>query len=200
MNNISLSSFGEIIISELTCWTIQCWHLDTYPAFGSLIVVEYDHTCCFGVVSRIQTQANDKSRTPFAFGKTRQELQQEQPHIFQLLHTTVQCIPLSYKDHHHIIHEIPQRSAPIHTFAGVASAALLKDFFESPAWLITFFNLAQHDPLFDELLIALLRTGHQQGALQQKNIQEIIDIFSLMTHSDYRKLKIFLQRIEIFID
>lgn len=200
MNNVYLPCFGEIVISELTCWTIQCWQLDTYPEFGSLIMVEYGKICCFGVVSRIQTQAKDSSRAPFAFRKTRQELEEEQPHIFQLLHTTVECIPLSYKEGDHIIHEIPPRSAPIHTFAGVASPAMLKSFFENPSWLISFFNLAQQDPLFDELLIALLRAGYQQGALQQKNIQDIIDIFSLMTHSDYRKLKIFLQRIEIFIN
>jgi hypothetical protein len=199
MNSTQPAYFGEIVASSLTTWTVQCWQLDTYPAFGSLIFLEYDGKCSFGIVSSIQTHSKDSSRTPFAFGKTLQELKQEQPHIFQLLTSTLTCIPLSYSENNLIIHEIPKRPAPIHTFAGACSTDLLKIFFENSSWMIPFFNLAQQNPLFDELLIALLRNGYEHRALSQESLQEIIDIFSLLTHDDYRKLKIFLQRIEVFI-
>jgi hypothetical protein len=191
--------FGEIIASGLTSWTVQAWQLEDYPPFGAIIKTIYDGNKHFGVICDIKTGPKDTGRIPFAFGKTIQELKQEQPHIFQLLHTTVTAIPLSYSHNQNYIYEIPKHPAPIHAFAQACSQHELQEFFSSSQWVITFFNLAQQIPLFDELLIAILRNAHAQQALTTKTIQEIIDMFCLLTHDDYRKLKIFLQRIEAFI-
>jgi hypothetical protein len=197
MNNTH--AFGEIIASSLTSWTIQSWKLEDYPPFGAIIQTTYDNTQHFGVICDIKTSPKDSGRTPFAFGKTIQELKQEQPHIFQLLQTTITAIPLTYGNNKSFTYEIPKRPAPIHAFAQSCSAQELKTFFSNSQWVVTFFNLAQQNPLFDELLIALLHNAHQHQALNKESIQEIIDIFCLLTHDDYRKLKIFLQRIEAFI-
>ncbi len=191
--------FGEIIESSLTSWTIQSWQLEDYPPFGAIIQTNYDNNQHFGVICDIKTGPKDTGRAPFAFGKTIEALKQEQPHIFQLLQTTITAIPLSYSNNQHFVYEIPKRPAPIHAFAQSCTAQELKAFFAHSQWVVTFFNLAQQNPLFDELLIALLRNGHEHQALDKETIQEIIDIFCLLTHDDYRKLKIFLQRIEAFI-
>lgn len=198
MNNNS-NAFGEVIESSLLNWGIQCWQLDSFPPLGALIQLEHDNNHYFGIVSSIYTGPQDTSRKPFAFGKTIEQLQREQPHIFQLLHTTLTCIPLGYKQAGKIFYEIPRKPAAIHTFAQVCSREESHQFFAHAEWLITFFALAQQSPIFDELLLAVLHNAHENGALSAKNIQEIIDIFSLLTHSDYRKLKIFLQRIEVFL-
>ena len=79
----SPNAFGEIIASSLTSWTIQSWQLEVYPPFGAIIQTSYDNMQHFGVISDINTGPKDSGRTPFAFGKTIQELKQEQPHIFQ---------------------------------------------------------------------------------------------------------------------
>lgn len=193
------SAFGEIIESSLTHWTIQTWQLDSYPPFGSIIKMSYDNCNHFGVISDINTGPKDSGRTPFSYKKTIQELKQEQPHIFQLLETRVTAIPLSYSDDQTYVYEIPKRPAPIHVFAQSCNTPELNAFFSNSRWMVSFFNLARLNPLFDELLIAILHNAHQHKVLNKDSIQEIIDIFSLLTHDDYRKLKIFLQRIEAFI-
>ncbi|MBY0109744.1 MAG: hypothetical protein K2X90_01385 [Candidatus Babeliaceae bacterium] len=191
--------FGEIIASSLTSWTIQSWLLDDYPPFGAIIEIIYQENKHFGVICDIKTGPKDASRTPFAFGKTIQELKQEQPHIFQLLQTTIMAIPLSYSDNKNLIYQIPKHPAPIHAFAQLCTLQELRIFFSNAHWIITFFNLAQQNALFDELLIAVLHNAHSCQALDKETLQEIIDIFCLLTQDDYRKLKIFLQRIEAFI-
>lgn len=191
--------FGEIVASSLTQLTVQAWDLEQYPPFGSLIRARYEKMDCLGIVCDIQTGPKDAARTPLAFGKTVQELKQEQPHIFQLLHTVVTVLPLSYDYKTGIVYAIPPYPAPIHTFVYSCTPQELTLFFSNMQWLITFFNLAQQNPLFDELLLAVLHNAHRSGTLNKKIIQEIIDTFCLLTHNDYLKLKIFLQRIESFI-
>lgn len=195
----TVHAFGEVIASSLTQLTVQAWELEQYPPFGSLIRTHYEKMDCFGIVCDIQTGPKDAARTPLAFGKTVQELKQEQPHIFQLLHTIVTVLPLGYTHKTDIVYAIPPCPAPIHSFAYACASKELMLFFSNMQWLITFFNLAQQNPLFDELLLALLHNAHRSEALNNKIMQEIIDTFCLLTHNDYWKLKIFLQRIESFI-
>ncbi len=197
MNN--RQAFGEIITSSLTNWIIQSWQLDNHPPFGAIIQIIHDDNKHFGVICDIKTGPKDASRNPFAFGKTIQELRQEQPHIFQLLQTTIMAIPISYSDKKNLIYQIPKRPAPIHSFAQLCTLQELQTFFSDANWIITFFNIAQQNPLFDELLIAVLHNAHYHQAFNKETLQEIIDTFCLLTHDDYRKLKIFLLRIEAFI-
>ncbi len=199
MNSLKPLCFAEVIESSLTIWTGQCWRLEDYPSLGSLVCLEYDTIQAYGVISAIQTQAKESGRKPFAYGKTVEELRQEQPHIFQLLASSVTCLPIGYRQNHHIVHEIPPRPAPLHTFVRVCTPTELKDFFKSPNWLIPFLNLASNNPLADELLIALLRMAYEQADLKTDRLKEIIDLFCLLTRADYRRLKTFLQRIELFI-
>lgn len=195
MNNY----FGEIVVSSLTSWTIQCWDLEGYPNFGSLIQADYNGNQNFGIVCDIQTGPKDANRTPFSFGKTIEQLKQEQPHIFQLLHSMVTCIPIGYFQEDAVIREIPKRPAPIHTFTKICPPHTMKKFFDNASWVNTFFSLAGKNPLFDELLVATIRQAYENKSLDKGGLHNIVDVFSLLTHDDYRKLKIFLQRIEVFI-
>ena len=191
--------FGEIISSSLTTWTIQCWDLEQFSPFGFLVSSDNQDAQLFGIVCAITTGPKDAGRTPHAFGKTPLELRHEQPHIFQLLHTQVAAIPLGYVSEDEVIYEVPKRPAHIHAFARPCSVQEFHTFFSHAQWLIVFFNLAQQHPLFDELLVSLVHHACAHKALTQEKMQDIIDLFCLLSNNDYKKLKIFLQRIEAFI-
>jgi len=48
----------------------------------------------------------------------------------------------------------------------------------------------------DELLLALIRQHAELGIMGQEKIKQFVDKFSLLTGNDYRRLKLFLQRVE----
>ncbi len=191
--------FGEVVASTLTSWTVQSWQLGVYPAFGTLVEIDCENAQSIGIIIDIQTHPKDSARTPFAFGKTLEELHHEQPHIFHLLQTTLFCVPLAVYAKPLFVYEIPKKPVSIHSFARSCPVSTIKVFFSESAWMMSFFNLLRNTPLFDELLLAIIRYGYEAGALTPGHMGDIIDTFSLLTHDNYRTLKIFLQRIELFI-
>jgi hypothetical protein len=188
--------FGEIVASNLTQWTVQSWDLNQFPPFGALVVCSYNQYKAFGVIAGIQTGPQDTSRTPHAFGKSLEELAQQQPHIFQFLVTTLITVPVGYEKDAQQIYALPPQPASIHSFVAVAHAATYKTFFASSNWMVLFFNLFSQNPLFDELLVAILQQAAEHAALTQDRVTQVITLFSLLMGDDYRKLKLFLQRIE----
>ena len=121
--------FGEIVASSLTSWTVQCWKLNQFPALGALVFFDDGKELAFGVVTAIQTEPKDAHRRPVAFGKTLEELQQEQPHIFQLLQSTITCVPVGYAAKKRIFYEIPRRPAAMHAFVGECTREQAQQFF-----------------------------------------------------------------------
>ncbi len=191
--------FAEIIESSLHSFLAQSWQWDSFASFGSLVTIDSGKRTLFGVVHQVQTGSMDPNRYPFVYQKTEQELQKEQPQIFSFLKTTFSCLILGYQEKGTIIYSISPEPPKIHAFVQQASTDLSKQFFYNDTYLHVLFGLAQHVFNLDELLLALMKQQRDLKILDKKKLHQSIESFSLLTGNDYRRLKLFFQRVQHMI-
>lgn len=189
--------FAEVIESSLDHYTAQSWEWKQFPTFGSLVSIQDKELQVLGIVTGIQTGSMDPSRTPFAYQKTEEELEREQPQIFAFLKTTftVQAcgyIPASSQ----IIFAIPPTPPKIHAFISEASDAIATQFFADAQFLEVLYGFSNAIQNLDELLLAIIRTVKAKGLLSPRFLEEISHGFALLSGNDYRRLKVFLNRVE----
>lgn len=197
MENILFSPpFAEIIQSSLYQWCGQCWEYDTFPSLGSLVMVETAERTFLGLVHQIETGSTDPVRTPYPYKKTEIELKLEQPHIFQFLKTTFQCLPLGYKEKNALFfyYQVPPEPPKIHAFMAYPTQELTRQFFSDSRYLHVLFGLSKSVYNLDELLLAMLKRQSEDQMLTQEQLLNFIQTFSLLIGNDYRHLKLFLQR------
>jgi hypothetical protein len=187
--------FAEIVESSLTNWTAQSWKWDSFPEFGALVVVPEKKRNLFGIVHQINTGSLEPGRYPFTYQKTQEELQREQPQIFEFLKTTFSCITLGYQEHEKIFHSIAPEPPKIHSFVGPLSGQEYKQFFVSPTFMHLIFSSSNIENI-DEILIAVITHLKKQEILNAEKLSELIDTYTLLIGNDYRRLKLFLGRIQ----
>lgn len=199
MKNIN-NPFAEIIESSLTGWVAQSWRWDEFPSFGSLVTIESRTRMLFGIVYEIKTGSMDPVRYPFAYQKTEEQLLQEQPQIFEFLKTNFFCLITGYKEHDEaIVYQLAPEPPKIHAFVSKANLSLCKSFFDSNHYLPIIFGLSNGLFNVDELLLAILKELKKNAVLSNCLLEDFIDTFSLLTGNDYRRLKLFLQRVQRII-
>jgi hypothetical protein len=191
--------FAEIIESSLHRWRAQSWQWDTFPSFGSLLTIETDQRTLFGIVHQIETGSRDTLHIPMAHQKTEQELRAEYPHIFSFLQTTFICLPLGYKEHDTLWYQLPPQPPKIHAFLRHPSVEEQELFFSNEQYLHLLFSLSSCITNIDELLFALLTQAYKKTMFTQERWHNFINLFSLLTGNDYRRLKLFLQRAQSLI-
>ncbi|MCK5632456.1 hypothetical protein KAH94_01795 [bacterium] len=197
MNN---KPFSEIIDSSLHGFLAQCWQWDDFPTFGQLITVKSGKQTIFGLVHQIQTGSMDPVRYPFPYQKTEEELLREQPQIFEFLKTTFSCLTLGYMQDGKIFYLMTPKPAKIHAFVYPADTQQSKQFFSDLGYLHLLFGNSGEIFNLDELLLALIKQQKKLGIMSQEKIYTFIDQFSLLTGSDYRRLKLFLQRAQPLLE
>ena len=239
--------FAEVIESSLDHYTAQCWEWKQFPTFGSLVSIQDKELQVLGLVTGIQTGSMDPSRTPFAYQKTEEELEREQPQIFAFLKTTftVQAcgyIPASLfhglqphpstssgramqlsapgelgdmdaadslllslsKDaseggrraNKQIIFAVPPNPPKIHAFISEASTDIATQFFADAQFLEVLYGFSNAIQNLDELLLAVIRTVKAKNLLSPSFLEEVSHGFALLSGNDYRRLKVFLNRVE----
>jgi len=193
-------AFAEIIESSLDHCTVQCWEWDNFPSFGNLIIVPQGPKTIIGCVTQVRTGSMDPMRYPFPYQKTEEELRAEQPQIFEFLKTTFTIQILGYADLENnkapFIYLLPPKPAKIHSFASYASMEVYANFFAKPHYLNILFAFAANVPNLDELLLAILHNLAQRQLLAKEQFGDFCETFSLLTGNDYRRLKLFLKRVE----
>ena len=188
--------FAEVIESSLVGWLAQSWQWDSFPAFGSLVIIENNKRLIFGIVHQIKTGSMDPMRYPFAYQKTEEELLREQPQIFEFLKTTFSCLTLGYKQNNKILYQLAPEPPKIHSFVGSAPIELIQEFFTDEHYLHILFGLSNQLFNLDELLLALLKNLNDQKLLTTSNTKSFVQNLSLLIGNDYRRLKLFLQRAQ----
>lgn len=194
------SYFAEVIESSLTGWLAQSWSWDTFPAFGSFVAIESKKRTIFGIVHQVQTGSMDPIRYPFPYQKTEEELLREQPQIFEFLKTTFSCVAIGYQEKKTITYNIAPEPPKIHAFVAYPNAEISKIFFASNTYLHLLFTHSAHIFNMDELLLALLKQYKGLTILTSEKINTFMQTYSLLTGSDYRRIKLFLQRVEHIMD
>jgi hypothetical protein len=188
--------FAEIIESSLHHWLSQSWQWNQFPVFGSLVTAKTKKRILFGIVYNIQTGSMDPTRYPFTYQKTEEELRTEQPQIFEFLKTTFSCIVVGYQEHNNIVYSVAPEPPTIHTFVSSASPSISKQFLSNYNYLSVLFGQAGTIGTMDELLLAILSYQKSLNVLTQEQLDAFITQFSLLTSNDYRRLKLFLQRVQ----
>jgi len=189
------SPFAEVIESSLTTWKAQSWKWSHVPPFGSLVIVHTADYKVFGIVYQMRMGSGEQGRTPFPYQKTEAELLQEHPQIFEFLQTTFDALTLGFEEDGKISYQLAQRPPNIHTFVRYATPEEYATFFSQEKYMHVLHNSAHLVPM-DELLLALLKHRRKYNLLQEKALKNFIETYSLVTNNDYRRLKMFLQRIE----
>lgn len=190
--------FAEVIESSLHGWLAQSWQWDTFPTFGSMVMIENKNNkrTVFGIVHQIQTGSMDPVRYPFAYQKTEEELLKEQPQIFEFLKTTFSCLVLGYQEKSKLFFTLAPEPTKIHAFVKPMPQDVSKQFFYTDQYLHVLFGLANHVTNLDELILATLRYQTELGIINTKKISNVAQTYSLLTGNDYRRLKLFLQRAQ----
>jgi len=196
--------FGEIIDSSLQVWKVHCWQWDIMPALGSLVVAECNNQKLFGLVAQISTGSIDQGRQPFPYQKTEEELKREQPQIFALLQTQAVCITLAYSSNtprsnnqdRTLYYQLPDYPPKIHAFARPASLEEVNYFFTSTGYLHLLASSSISFLPIEDILLALLKYYAEHCTLSTDYLDSFISSYSLLIGNDYRRLKIFLQRLE----
>lgn len=186
--------FSEVIESSLSGWLAQSWQWNTFASYGSLVGIQTNTRHLLGVVYQVQTGSMDPTRYPFPYQKTEEELLKEQPQIFEFLKTTFSVSIVGYYENGRIFYTLAPEPAKIHAFVGYVNKELSQQFFADVRYMHLLFN-AQIQSI-DELLLAILRYQSTCGWLSEEKIGNFVKTFSLLTGNDYRRLKLFLQRLE----
>jgi hypothetical protein len=195
----TLIPFGEIVESSLQIWKVHCWQWDSMPALGSLVVVECNNQKLFGLVAQVSTGSIDQGRQPFPYQKTEEELKREQPQIFALLQTQAVCITLAYSPVNQdttLYYQLPDYPPKIHAFARPASPQEVSKLFASTGYLHLLASSSVSFLPIEDILLALLKYYAEACTLSVEYLDSFISSYSLLIGNDYRRLKIFLQRLE----
>lgn len=199
---IEEKSFAEIIASTLDHFIAQSWKWDHFPNFGSLIEVTNNQTTIVGCVTHVETGSMDPLRSPFPYQKTESQLLAEQPQIFEFLRTTFKVQILGYFEHqdpHNITYQLAPKPCKIHSFVAQSSPEKMRLFFGKADYLHLLFAFAHQIPNIDELLLAIIHQLTHQKLFSQEHFESLCEMYSLLTANDYRRMKLFLQRIEKLI-
>lgn len=188
--------FAEVIESSLTGWLAQSWSWDTFPEFGSFVAIEGKKHTIFGIVHQVQTGSMDPVRYPFPYQKTEEELLKEQPQIFEFLKTTFSCITIGYQEKKSISYLIAPEPPKIHAFVTRPNDEISKIFFASTRYMHLLFTHSSQIFNMDELMLALLKQHMALNILTKDKINAFMQTYSLLTGNDYRRIKLFLQRVE----
>lgn len=191
--------FAEVIESSLTGWLAQSWAWDTFPEFGSFVAIEGKKRTVFGIVHQVQTGSMDPVRYPFPYQKTEEELLREQPQIFEFLKTTFSCITIGYQEKKSMSYLIAPEPPKIHAFIMRPDAETSKIFFANNKYLHLLFTHSSQIFNMDELILALLKHHRELNILTQEKINTFMQMYSLLIGNDYRRIKLFLQRVEHMI-
>lgn len=189
-------AFAEVIESSLTGFLAQSWQWNTFPSFGSLITVNSGSRKTIAIVHQIQTGSMDPIRYPFPYQKTEEELLNEQPQIFEFLKTTFSCLIIGYQEKGHINYLLAPEPVKIHAFVEPIEQDLCKQFYYAPTYLHVLFGFSSSIANIDELLLAIIKQQKALHCITEEKFQQFINTFSLLTGNDYRRLKLFLQRVE----
>lgn len=165
------------------------------PGFGSFIKTESsDHaTNIVAVVYDVVTGPQDASHKPGALGLTRQQLRQEQPHIFALLKTEIHAVPVGYFENGRYFGHLAPHPAQVHDFVYELTASEIERATQDSDYLRLVANVSTVPA--DELIAACVR---QACTARNNDYQYLITAGQALSHlfrDDYDRLLSLLKKI-----
>ncbi len=192
---------AEVIESTSTEFTAECRELNSSPPFGALVKACSSPWVIYGVVHHISTQSIEPYRRPMAFGKTEEELRQEQPQIYALLRTHFKALVVGYASDDRpdeIIQAIPPVPTRLHTFVYECTPEEVRQFGSDLHFLRTIVNATRG--LSDELLVAVCRHMLNAHGGQREYLVKLGKELCRLIRDDYHRLTHLLKRLESQIE
>ncbi len=189
-----LISFAEVIESCLTHFRAQCWEYGQVPAYGSLVTVEQDELTFYALVHQSATTVADGSYAVQAYKKTEEELQREQPQIFELLKTTFIGLTVAHKLGENIKHTSAPVPTRMHAFVRYATDEECAFFTRDYGYLSVLFGHAPQVNV-DELLLAFLIILQQKKLIIESDLIVLLRTYLLLCGNDYSRVRFLAQRI-----
>lgn len=199
MNN--QKAFAEVVESSLSEWKAQVWDSENLAIFGSLVKVKSKDQTIFAIVYNIEIQSADPHRVITVYKREEAILKRDYPQIFEFLKTTLSCITVGYKEHKNdiLIYQLAPKPPQIHSFVYFATQQETIAFFSDEQYLNLLFNFSKYLTTLDELLLAVLKLLSDNLTLKKDTVEKFINIFSILTGNDYKRLKIFLKRAKFIL-
>ncbi|MCS7192266.1 MAG: hypothetical protein NZ937_04690 [Armatimonadetes bacterium] len=188
---------AEVIESSTTEFTAECKELNSSPPFGALVKAYSAPWFIYGVVHHISTQSIEPYRRPMAFGKTEQELKQEQPQIYALLRTNFKALVVGYASEERpeeIVQAIPPVPTRLHTFVYECAPEEVRQFANDLHFLRTIINATRS--LGDELLVAVCRHMLSAHEGRREYLIKLGKELCRLIRDDYHRLTHLLRRLE----
>lgn len=183
---------GEVIESCTTEFVAQCRELHISPPFGSLVRVE-SQVPIYAFVYEITTHSIDPMRRPIAYGKTEEELREEQPQIFELLKTDFKGLIVGYEMEGVVRQALPPAPPKLHSFVYECEIEEVRRFTDEFDYLRLI--SASTKGVKDELLIAACRYAWEAHDYDHAYLVALGKELSRLTKDDYDRLRSILRRI-----
>ncbi len=184
---------AEVIESSTTEFTAQARELHSSPPFGSFVKVVSPLTI-IAMIYDISTGSTELNRRPVAYGKTEEELKNEQPQIFELLRTEMKARIVGYYDESGMRQLIPPQPPNLHSFVYACTPDEVQEFTGKFDYFRTLAGIG--GTLSDELIIAAVQQtcGSRKDSARYSLIQVGKELARLF-HDDYDRLESILRRI-----
>ncbi len=193
--NINMNYIAEVIESSTTRFVAQTRELNGSPPFGAFVKVGASPTT-IAMICDIVTGSTELNRRPVAYGKTEEELREEQPQIFELLRTEITATVVGYADEHGMKQCLPPQPPRLHSFVHCCAPEEICEFTGRFDYFRALIGLG--GTLSDELLIAAVQqTCRCHGDAARSWFVRAGKELSRMLRDDYDRLESILRRVTI---
>jgi hypothetical protein len=193
---------AEVISSSITGVVAQCLMSPdkdgmpetSKPRFGSFLKINTANKIdVLTVVHNVITGSPDAVHHPWALGLSREQLREEQPHIFSLLRTEVHAVVIGHIERGVVYQHLPPIPAEVHDFVYPAGAEEIRQVtqgFDFLRLISTVTTVPQ-----DELAAASIREAYKAHGEEYSFLVEAGQALSHIFKNDFDRLVTILRKI-----
>lgn len=193
---------AEVISSSITGVVAQCLMSSdkdgmpeaAKPRFGSFLKISTANKIdVLTVVHNVITGSPDAVHHPWALGLSREQLREEQPHIFSLLRTEVHAVVIGHKERGEVYQHLPPIPPEVHDFVYQASEEEIRQVtqgFDFLRLISTVTTVPQ-----DELAAASIREAYKAHGEEYSFLVEAGQALSHIFKNDFDRLVAILRKI-----
>lgn len=194
------SHIGEVIASSTSLFVSQALQDPETgerhpPHLGSLVKAHHEISGLqiLGIVCQVESNSLDGVHRPVALQLTRQELREQQPQIFDLLHLEFQALIVGYWEKGRYYQSFPPYPPQIHDFTYLCANEEIIRFSERLFFLR---NLLETPGIHDEITAAFLRQAWQARAKQGDFLLNAGRELAALLKEDYDRLRSIVSRLQ----
>jgi hypothetical protein len=192
------TKIGEIVESNNTEFTAECYELHAIPSFGSLVKVTAPTIEIFGIVCQSGTASIEPGRQPVARGKdetSEEAVYQSSPQLMKLLRSEFQVLVVGHSIDGKIYQYLPSKPAHIHAFVHVCGSEEIKQFSQSFDFLSILVNNRLQIPA-EEVVAASLREMSKAQTDPHAFLVAGGKALTVILSGEYHRLKTILTRLK----